>query len=170
MKAIKYKIQTRKKWFQWFLTITYPLYKIKWQSISKIKHSIDTENDCMIASDTINCVCVCVCVWVLLVVLLFSCSVMSNSLVTPWALAHQVSLFMGFPRQEYWRGLLFPSPAGLSDLRIEPVSPALAGRFLTGEPPGKSYVFVLPCGLLYGTEWRSYTTKFYRKDQDSNII
>ena len=60
MKAIQYKIQTRKKWFQWFLTITYPLYKIKWQSISKIKYSIDTENDCMIASDTINCVCVCV--------------------------------------------------------------------------------------------------------------
>ena len=111
MKAIKYKIQTRKKWFQWFLTITYPLYRIKWQSISKIKHSIDTENDCMIASDTINCVCVCM----LLMVLLFTCSVTSNSLVTPWAVAHQASLSMGFPRQESWRGLPFPSPADLSD-------------------------------------------------------
>ena len=33
-----------------------------------------------------------------LVVLLFSCSVMSNSFVTPWTVAHQVPLFMGFPR------------------------------------------------------------------------
>ena len=47
---------------------------------------------------------------------------------------------MGFPRQECWRGLPFPSPGDLSDSGIEPVSPvspALAGRFFTTEPPGK---------------------------------
>ena len=33
---------------------------------------------------------------------------MSNSLVTPWAVAHQAPLSMGFPRQEYWSGLPFP--------------------------------------------------------------
>ena len=43
---------------------------------------------------------------------------------------------MGFPRQEYWSGLLFPSPGDLPDLGIKPVSPALAGRFFTTAPPG----------------------------------
>ena len=39
--------------------------------------------------------------------------------------------------EEYWSGLLFPSPGDLPDLGIEPASPALAGRFFTSEPPGK---------------------------------
>ena len=43
----------------------------------------------------------------------------------------------GFPKQEYWSGLPFPSPGDLSDLRIEPASPALAGRFFTVEPAEK---------------------------------
>ena len=33
------------------------------------------------------------------------------TLVTPWTVAHQAPLSAGFPRQEYWSGLLFPSPA-----------------------------------------------------------
>ena len=41
--------------------------------------------------------------------LLFSCWVMSDSFVTPWTMAGQTSLSMGFPRQEYWNGLPFPS-------------------------------------------------------------
>ena len=41
---------------------------------------------------------------------------------------------MGFPRQEYWSGLPFSSPGDLSNPGIEPVSPALAGRFFTTEP------------------------------------
>ena len=45
---------------------------------------------------------------------------------------------MGFPRQEYWSGLPFPSPGHLPDLGIEPASPALTGRFSTTEPPGSS--------------------------------
>ena len=48
------------------------------------------------------------------------------------------SLSMGFPRQEYWSGLLFPSPGDLPNPVIEPGSLALAGRFFTSEPPGKS--------------------------------
>ena len=44
---------------------------------------------------------------------------------------------MGFPRQEYWSGLPFPSPGDLPDPGIEPSSPALAGWFFTIEPPGK---------------------------------
>ena len=46
----------------------------------------------------------------------------------------------GFLRQEYWSGLPFPPPGDLPDSGMEPeslVSPALAGRFFTTEPPGK---------------------------------
>ena len=47
---------------------------------------------------------------------------------------------MEFPRQECWSGLLFPSPGGPPNPGMEPaspISPALAGRFFTTEPPGK---------------------------------
>ena len=47
---------------------------------------------------------------------------------------------MGFSWQEYWIGLPFPPPGDLLDSGIKPtslVSPALAGRFFTPEPPGK---------------------------------
>ena len=47
-------------------------------------------------------------------------------------------LSMGLSRQEYWSGLPFPSPGDLPDPGIEPMSPALTGRFFfTTEPPGK---------------------------------
>ena len=57
--------------------------------------------------------------------------------VTPWTVALQAPLPMGFSRQEYWSGLPFPSPGDLPDPGIEPVSPALAGEFFTTELPGK---------------------------------
>ena len=63
------------------------------------------------------------------------CSVMSDS-VTPWTIARQAPLSMGFPRQEYWSGLPFPSPGALPDPRAEPTSSALAGGFFTTTPPG----------------------------------
>ena len=62
---------------------------------------------------------------------------MSNSFATPWAITHQASLSMGFPRQEYWCGLPFPSPEDLSNPGIEPVAPALADGLFTTESPGK---------------------------------
>ena len=37
---------------------------------------------------------------------------MSDSFSTPWTVAHQTPLSMGFPRQEYWSGVPFPSPIG----------------------------------------------------------
>ena len=49
----------------------------------------------------------------------------------------QALLFMRFSRQEYWTGLPCPPPGDLPDTGIEPVSPALAGRFFTTEPHGK---------------------------------
>ena len=56
--------------------------------------------------------------------------------VTPWTVAHQAPPSMGFSRQEYWSGLLFPSPGDLPYPRIEPGSPALEEDALTSEPPG----------------------------------
>ena len=44
---------------------------------------------------------------------------------------------MGFPRQQCWSGLPFPFPGDLPDPGIKPTSPALAGEFITTEPPGK---------------------------------
>ena len=58
--------------------------------------------------------------------------------VTPSTVACQASLCMGFPKQEYWSGLLFPTPGDLPNPGIEPTSlasPALVGRFFTTEPP-----------------------------------
>ena len=54
--------------------------------------------------------------------------------------ALQASRPMGFPRQEYWCGLPFPSPGDLPNSSTKPsssASPELAGRFFTAEPPGK---------------------------------
>ena len=50
---------------------------------------------------------------------------------------YQAPLSMGFPRQEYWSGLPFPSPGNLPDPGIEPRSPALQADTLTSQPPGK---------------------------------
>ena len=47
------------------------------------------------------------------------------TLATPWTIACQAPLSMGFSRQEYWSGLPFPSPGDLPDPGIEPGSPAL---------------------------------------------
>ena len=55
--------------------------------------------------------------------------------VTPWTVTHQAPLSMGFPRQEYWSGLTFPSPGDLHDPGIRPEFPTLAGRFFTAESP-----------------------------------
>ena len=60
--------------------------------------------------------------------------------MTPWTVAHQAPLSMGFPRQEHWSGSPSPPPGDLPGPGIEPASPgspALAGRFFTTEPPGK---------------------------------
>ena len=60
--------------------------------------------------------------------------------VTPWTVAHQAPLSMGFPRQEYWSGVPFPVLEDPAHLGIKPLSPAsltLADTFFTTEPPGK---------------------------------
>jgi len=75
-----------------------------------------------------------------------------DSVATSWTVAHQALLSMGFPRQEYWSGLPFPSLGDLPDSGIKPRSPTLVGRFFTTEPPGKpvnSYTLSVPIVVMY---------------------
>ena len=61
----------------------------------------------------------------------FSCV---HLFVSPWTVAHQAPLSMGFSMQEYWSGLPCPPPGDLPDPGIKPaslMSPALAGGFFT---------------------------------------
>ena len=60
---------------------------------------------------------------------------------TPWSVALQTPVSMGFSTQESWSGLPFPSPGDLPDPGIEPVSSALAGMFFTSEAIGKPHLF-----------------------------
>ena len=59
---------------------------------------------------------------------------------TPWTVTHEAPLSVGFSRQEDRSGLPFPSPGALPQPGIEPRSPALAGQFLTAEPPRTTHV------------------------------
>ena len=74
---------------------------------------------------------------------------------TPWTVAYQVPLSMGFSRQEYWSGLPCPPPGDLSNPGIEPTSPALAGSSLPlshqGSPVGlySCCLNVLPSSFLF---------------------
>ena len=70
---------------------------------------------------------------------MFVCSVVSDS-ATPCTVAQQAPLSIGFPRQEYWSGLPFPTPRDLPDPAIYPeslVSPAFVSGFFTTSAPGK---------------------------------
>ena len=61
-------------------------------------------------------------------VVLYGCIVLSHSVVsysaTPWTVAHQAPLSVGFHRQEYWSGLPFAPPGDLPDPRVGSPSPA----------------------------------------------
>ena len=64
--------------------------------------------------------------------------------VTPWTVARQAPLSIGFSRQEHWSALPGPPPGDLPDPGIELVSPALAGRVFTTAPPGIMFLFSKP--------------------------
>ena len=74
--------------------------------------------------------------------LMLALSVVSDSFVTSWTVAHQAPLSMESSRQEDCSGLPFPPPGDLPHPEVEPgspTSPALAGGFFTTEPPGKPH-------------------------------
>ena len=80
------------------------------------------------------------CIWFLLKSIYRVCAQSISPVqlyATPRTVASQAPLSMGFPKQEYWSGLPFPTLEDLLDTGIKPTSPALAGGFFTTEPPGK---------------------------------
>ena len=78
------------------------------------------------------------------------------TLATPWTIAHQAPLSMGFPRQEYLSGSSFPSPGALPDPGIQPASPALAGGFFTTGAPGKPHIVLTVFQVLYSKHINSF--------------
>ena len=74
---------------------------------------------------------------------LFSCV---RLFVTPWTIASQAPLSMGFNRQEYWGELPCAPPGDLWDLGIQPrslMSPALAGRFFTSTTSWEAHLLMV---------------------------
>ena len=91
---------------------------------------------------------------------------------TPWTVAHQALLCMGFSRQEHWSGLPCPPPGDLPDPGIEPaclLSPASAGGFFTTSatwealrlPPLPDH----PCVCCPQKAWRKEKTGFITTTQ-----
>ena len=74
---------------------------------------------------------------VLLVLVVVLVAKPCSTLASPWTVACQAPLFMGFSRQEYWSELPFPSPGDLPDPGIKPGSPALQADALLSDPPQK---------------------------------
>ena len=73
-------------------------------------------------------------------------------LATPWTIACQAPLSIGFSRQEYWSGLTCPPPGNLPNKGIKPASltsPALAGRCFTTSATWEDYVCVCICMYVY---------------------
>ena len=72
-----------------------------------------------------------------------SCFSTIQFFATPWTIARQAPLSMGFSRQKYWSGEPFPSPGDLLDPGMEavsPAAPALVGGFFTmSHQGGKTY-------------------------------
>ena len=75
---------------------------------------------------------------------------------TPWTIACQAPPSMGFPREEYWNGLPFPSPGDLPDPGIEPGCPALQADSLPSEPPGNIFICGTSSLSLINHYWRSF--------------
>ena len=67
---------------------------------------------------------------------------MSNSFVTPWTVARQAPLSMGFLRQKCWSGLPFPSAGDLPSPGIKPTSPALQADSLPLSHLGSHFIYL----------------------------
>ena len=90
-------------------------------------------------------VCVISCVW------LFA---------TPWTVAHQAPLSIGFAKQEHWSGLPFLFPGDLPNQGIKPLAPALAGRFFTAELPEKPHIFYLLLAKIFSLFYTAINSSY----------
>ena len=66
---------------------------------------------------------------------------------TPRTVVCQAPPSMGFPRQEYWSGLPFPSPGNLLDSRMKPKSPIVQADSLPSKPP-ENYMLPFVCEYI----------------------
>ena len=83
---------------------------------------------------------------------------MSDTFVTPWTIAHQAPLFVGFSKQGCWGGLPFPSPGDLPDPGIESVFSCLSPS------PGKPHFGLsLPVPLKITKRLTMGTLIYYRE-------
>ena len=85
--------------------------------------------------------------------------------VTPWTVAHQDPLSMGFSRQEYWSGLPCPPPGDLPNSGTEPVSlmsPVLAYRFFTTSTTWEVCIHMSDCQswFLKNISWHKWIKIF----------
>ena len=72
------------------------------------------------------------------------------TLCDPWTVTYQAPLSMGFLRQEFWSGLLFPSPEDPPNPGIEPGSSTLQTDALLSETWGKCVcVYICMCVCMY---------------------
>ena len=95
-------------------------------------------------------------------------SLVLDSFETPWTIAYQAPLSMGFPRQEYWSGLLFPSPGELLDPGIQPTSPALQADSLSLNHLGTQFD-----GRLYRNQyvlWHFWSMQKLSNDVPSYLL
>ena len=90
--------------------------------------------------------------------LLFSCQIVSDSSGTPWTVAGQAPLSMGFPRQNYWRGMPFFAQGNLPGPRIEPWSPEFQLDFLLLSHQARPYILGKSHTLTHG-KWQF--TKYF---------
>ena len=88
----------------------------------------------------------CVCKPPMFSTLLLSCV---SLFVTPWIVAHQAPLSIGFIRQEYWSGFPWPPPGNLPNPGIEPGFPGLQVDSLPSEPPGKPNAISVILWIIY---------------------
>ena len=95
-------------------------------------------------------------------------------LATPSTAAYQAPPSMGFSRQEYRRGLPFPPPGNLPNPGSEPASPAssaLAGRFITTEPPGKPFLSIaLPQKKKNKKNQKTHTHTHTQKTYEGKLL
>ena len=87
--------------------------------------------------------------------------------MTPWTIACQDPLSVGFPRQEYCSRLPYLSPGHLPNQGIELTSPALVGGFFTTEPPGKPCVILI---ALINVQRLKNTSEVYQSSKFQNCV
>ena len=89
---------------------------------------------------------------------------------TPWTIAYQGPLSMGFSWQEYWSGLPFPSPGDLPKPGIAPGSPPLRADALPSEPPEKPFSYLEPVCWSMSSSNRCFLTCIQISQEAGQVI